>query len=165
MRKKLTLIFLLAVSVSAAASSWNFISAVNSDSSYYFFDADSIQRESGNILIWVKNVRKTSPDSDGAWATAIRYKIDCRQRNFQNMGASDYDYNNNFIKSYPKVGLVTVPPPDSIGEGIINVVCKSNFPNDKSANADYVRILDNDVFAATRRILDAVNGRIDKAPI
>lgn len=165
MKKIIALFFFLVAPVTSFASSWNIFWTVNSNSSVYFFDADSIQREPGQVMIWIKGVRKELPDADGAWATAIRYRIDCKKKTYQALSVSDYNSSNEFIKSYPKIGPVTTPAPDSVGEGIINVVCQNSFPNDKSKNSDYSKIEDNDIFAATKRLVRFQKDNADKAPI
>ncbi len=155
---------LLVISSSSYASSWHLVTNFYSKEIALFFDAESVEKQGDHRFVWYKFVRKNNADSDGAWSTATRYKIDCKNRTIQNFSTSDYDFNNKFLKSYPMSTQVKIPVPDSLGDEVVKVSCKSNFPNDKSESAPYIKLKDNDVFRATRTLADFDNVNIDKAP-
>lgn len=156
---------LLAASQAAYASAWHLLWSVQSEYSGFFFDAETVEKQGEFRLVWIKSVRKKSPDADGAWATASRYKINCKNRSYKFLSVSDYDLNNKFIRSYPSSSEDRAAPPDSIAEAIIITACKSNFPNDFSKDSDYWKLPDNDVFSATKKLREWDDKRTDKAPI
>ena len=158
------LVFGLAPMVSFA-SAWHLLWSVQSDNSGYFFDAETVEKQSEYRSVWIKSVRKRSPDADGAWASSYRYKINCKNKNYRILFVSDYDSSNRFIKSYPNPSEERSPPPDSIAEAILVTVCKSSFPNDSSEKSDYWKVPDNDVFSATRKLREWDDKKSDNAPI
>lgn len=140
------------------------VTSFNSREVALFFDAESVEKQGEFRFVWYKIVRKLNADGDGAWSTATRYKIDCKNKTIQNVAASDYDLNNRFIKSYTKFPPVNTPVPDSLGDEVVKVSCSNNFPNDISDKAQYFKLQDNDVFRATRILVDIDNPSADKAP-
>jgi hypothetical protein len=157
-------ISLIIFSSTVYASSWHLVTSFYSKEIALFFDAESVERQADYRFVWYKIVRKQIPDSEGAWSTATRYKVDCKNKTVQNLTTSDYDVNNKFIKSYPMSPQIKIPIPDSLADEVVKLSCKSNFPNDKSEASPYFKLKDNDVFRATRFLTDFDNGNIDKAP-
>ena len=162
-KKAIFCVSLLIASSSTHASIWNLVVDFYSKEVALFFDAESVEKQGDFRFVWYKIVRKNTVASDGSWSTAIRYKLDCKNKTLQNLSTSDYDVNNKFMKSYPS-GQVQMPIPDSLGDTVVKVSCKSNFPNDKSESSPYVKLNDNDVYKATRRLVDFDNGNYDRAP-
>ena len=147
------------------ASAWHLLWSVNSEYSGYFFDSETVEKQNEYRSVWIKTVRKRSPDADGAWASSSRYKINCKNKTYRILSVSDYDLNNRFIKSYPSPSEERSAPPDSVAEAILVTVCKSSFPNDSSEKSDYWKLPDNDVFSATRKLREWDDKKFDKAPI
>lgn len=112
----------------------------------------------------MKSVQTEKPDSSGSWATALRWRFNCSKKTIQALAWSSYDREGKFIKSGSTPGIESAAVPDSIGEGTMKVACQTNFPNDTSANSKYVKIQDNDVFAATRRMVEYKKSQTDNAP-
>ena len=146
----------------AAAATWYGMDLVT-DSSIYFFDADSVKKQSGIIEIWVKTVRISSPDRDGAWATATRWRIKCLDRTIQALASSDYDNSGKFIRAYNNPESPSPAYPDSIGEGMLQIACESSFP-DNSTDDKYWKLATDDVFEARDWYVRALSSRIDTAP-
>jgi len=101
----------------------------------------------------MKSVNTTKPDSDGSWATAFRWKINCAKRTIQTLAWSSYGNDGKFIRSGSTPGVESEVVPDSIGEGILKIACEPNFPNDKSGNS-YFKLEGIDVFQATRNYMN-----------
>lgn len=144
------------------ASTWNFV-WVGNENVRFFFDADSIEKTKDQIMIWMKTVQVKNPDTDGSWSTAARWKINCTRKTIQTIAMSTYTKQGNFIKSYSGVTDEQVVTPDSTGDGMLKIACKSNFPNDTSEK-EYFKLLDNDVFKATRNYGEFTSSQSDLAP-
>ena len=130
--RKLTAGLSLLLSVNVFASTWN-ATIVGNDTVAYFFDADTVQKTpDGHVLVWEKSVQKKQADSDGAWSTAWRVKLNCKKRTSQVLTSSDYGSDGQFIKSRNMPGVETEVVPDSIAEALLKIACEPNFPNDKS---------------------------------
>lgn len=164
MKTKVAALSLGLLSVTSAfASSWNYAWIGNDDATYYF-DAETVQKNPNKtILVWVKYVRNTTPENDGSWATASRWSLSCSKRTLQSLQSSAYDRDGKFIKSYPKPSDEQVVVPDSIGEAMLKLACEPTFPNDKSGKF-YVKLDDNDPFAATKRLIEYKQSQQDNAP-
>jgi len=147
---------------SAFASSWNFTS-VGNDETRYFFDAETVEKTRDITTLWVKTVQVNRPDTDGSWASALRWRINCVKRTIQGLGYSTYDKDGKFIKSSSSALLEDAVIPDSTGEAMLKIACEPNFPRDTSG-VKYLKIDDNDVFAATRRYTESRKSQIDSAP-
>lgn len=135
------------VSTSVSASAWNFVVSVGDDTTLYFFDADTVQKKGNVSTLWVKSVELDSPDKHGAWATALRWRIDCSARTIQTLAWSDYDNEGNFLKSNNQPASPRPATPDTVGESILEIACEPNFPRDMSGEK-YFKIVSNDVFQA-----------------
>jgi hypothetical protein len=162
--KYIIAIALLALSFLSHASSWYYLSTVGNEIASWFFDADSVELNNDHRLIWIKIVRHKNPDSDGAWATASRYKIYCKDKKYQTISNVDYDINNNYLKTYSRESLIQIPAPESNAEGLIKVVCRSGFPDSKSGSKFYLRIEDNDIYRAAKAINELIYSSKDLAP-
>jgi hypothetical protein len=158
------LLFLLAAVASpvASASSWYFLQA-GSEETRYFFDAESIERSKSTVVVWVKAVQVTKAEDDGSWSGAMRWRFQCTRRTLQSLSESRYNKDGVFLRAFPKAGSESAVVPESTGEAIMKIVCKSNFPYDKSG-ADYFRLKSNDVYQATRSYADLINSQSDSAP-
>ncbi len=153
---------LVMTSISCFASNWHFAWAGNKDTRY-FFDAESIERSKDSILVWVKTVQVNQVDSDGSWATAMRSRFNCSKRTIQILAVSQYDRDGKFLRSSPASSTESAVTPDSMGEAMLKIVCKTNFPNDKSGN-DYLKVEGNDVVQATKIWADMISSQTDSAP-
>lgn len=163
-KKICTTSFLLLLSASTLASSWNFISIGNFDKYLYFFDADTVDKSSGsNINIWVKSVAIKTPSNGEAWSTAVRWKINCAKRSTQIIACSEYGHDGKFLKSGSATGQENEVVPNSMGEEMLKIIYEPNFPNDKSEK-NYSEIKTNGIFQATKNYIDAKNSEIDNAP-
>ena len=151
------------LSTSAMSATWfAFVDASTVDA-YYFFDADTVIKDRDVTTIWLKTVRKVTADNDGAWANAAKWKVGCKARTIQTLTSSDYDKAGQFIKSYNNPESVNEIVPDSVGETVSKIACAADFPKNTSGK-DYFKINDNDVFASTRRALEARKSTVDSAP-
>lgn len=148
---------------SAAASTWNYV-WVGNDESQIFFDADTVEKlKDKTVLVWIKSVQTSSPDSDGSWATALRWKFNCSKRTLQPLMWSSYDQDGKFIKSNSTPGDESAVIPDSLGEGMLEVACEASFPNDTSGKS-YFKLKNNDPMQATKNIVEYKKSQIDRAP-
>ena len=166
-RRKCTLLYaaaalLTVIHFPANASSWYFTLAGNEDT-VYFFDSESMEKSKEMITLWVKTVQVRQPDTDGSWATAFRWKMNCSKKTIQTLAWSSYDKTGKFIKSYSNHGAEQPVVPDSTGEAMLKLACTPGFPNDPSGKP-YVKLDDNDVFHATRSYEEARKSQIDTAP-
>ena len=150
------------ISTLACASNWHFAWVGNKETRY-FFDAESIERTKDAIIVWVKMVQVSQIDTDGSWATALRWRFNCPKKAIQTLAASLYDKDGKFIRSSSGTSTEQVVVPDSTGEAMLKIVCKANFPNDKSGN-EYFRVENNDVFQSTRNYAEMISSQTDAAP-
>lgn len=146
------------------ASTWNtFAKAFNTESALFFFDSDTVIRQPDMVTLWVKYVNTKAPDADGSWLTAQRYVFTCSKRTAQVMTTSLYDKDGKFFKSLPNPGRATDIVPDTILEQILQAVCTSDFPKNKSRDL-YFPVEDNDIVSHTKRWVEYVETLKDKAP-
>ena len=150
------------ISGAASASSWHFAWVGNKETTYYY-DAESIERSKDTITVWVKTVQVNRADTDGSWASALRWRFNCSKRTIQSLAVSLYDKDGKFLRSSNNPGAEDAAIPDSTGEAMLKIACKPNFPNDKSGN-DYFKLENNDVFQATRNYADMISSQTDAAP-
>lgn len=154
---------LFAINVAPAhASSWNLTAAGSTDSALYF-DADTVEKAKGVVTIWVKTVQYYEADSDGSWSRASRWRINCANKTIQTLASSTYTADGKFISSPTPSLAIAVVTPDSVGEGMLKIACDGNFPNDKS-KTKYFKLDSNDVFQATKAIVEAEKKATDTAP-
>jgi hypothetical protein len=146
----------------AIASNWHFAWVGNKEIRY-FFDAESIEKTKEAITVWVKTVKTSQADSDGSWATALRWRFNCSKKTIQSLSMSLYDKDGKFLRSSQGSNADEPVVPDSTGEAMLKIVCKPGFPNDKSGN-EYFKVEDNDVFRATKTYVDLLGSQIDSAP-
>ena len=144
------------------AATWYGMDVI-SDDSMYFFDADTVERSPGAVVVWVKTVRISSADRHGAWSTAFRWRVNCSARTIQILAFSDYDNSGKFIRSINNPGTASPVYPDSTGEGVLKIACESNFPNDPSPDK-YWKLASNDIFEARDAYVRYQNSQIDTAP-
>ena len=167
MRATRTGSYLLAVFAScfastAAAATWYGIDVI-SDENMYFFDADTVERRSGTVDVWVKTVRISSADESGAWSTAFRWRFNCSAKTMQGLAWSDYDNSGKFIRSHNNPGSPSPVFPDSTGEGMLKIICEPSFPKDVSEEK-YWKLAANDVFEARDAYVRHQKSKIDTAP-
>ena len=146
----------------AMASNWHFAWVGNKEVRY-FFDVESIERAKDIIIVWIKTVQMSQPDTDGSWASAMRWRFNCPKKTIQSLAISFYDREGKFLRSGTGGSTESVVIPDSTGEAMLKIACKPGFPNDKSGD-DYFRVENNDVFQATKNYADMLNSKIDSAP-
>ncbi len=164
MKKSLFAVILCFTSItSAIASNWHY-SSVGNDDVYYFFDADTIVKNTDKtILLWIKTVQATKVDTDGSWASAVRWKVNCTNRTIQTLMWSTYDEDGKFIKSSSAIGTAQGVVPDSTGEAMLKIACEASFPNDKSEKK-YFKLKNNDPFLTTRNLVEYNKSQVDQAP-
>lgn len=144
------------------ASSWNYASAGN-DSMKFYFDADSIEKAKGVVTVWIKIVYTGELTEEGVRARAMRWRINCTKKTIQRLTASTYDDNGKFISSTTSAGTEDAVIPDSTGEAMQKIACEPTFPNDKS-NPNYFKLESNDVYQATKNLVDYEKSKKDTAP-
>jgi hypothetical protein len=152
---------------SAFASEWNNFTTANNHDHEYFFDAASVEKSKDVSTVWIKTVRTYTPDSDGSWATALRWRLNCQKKTIQTLAWSTYDADGKFIKSGSNASSEDAAIPDSIGEGILKASCMADFPkNTPATNPVYFKLdkFNNDIFAATKRFVELRKSRVDNAP-
>jgi hypothetical protein len=152
----------ISLSPSAFSATWNNM-AVGFNKSLYFFDADTVEKNANSVTLWIKTVQISAPDTQGAWATAVRLRINCTAKTFQTLAASDYDNEGNFIKASNKSESPAIAAPDTTGESIIKIACESNFPRDTSEKY-YYKVEGNDIFKFRDDYLRYLNAKVDTAP-
>lgn len=148
------------IAFNVQAATWYGFTGARGDHSIYFFDLDTVIKQPGSVTIWVKSVRSEKwPDSDGAYSTASKDTYSCTNRTVQTLVEVNYGLDQRHLSTKSKPGKASDIIPDSVAETIWKTVCMKGFPDSKSK--DYVRVGDNDIYAATKRILDAED---DPAP-
>ena len=152
----------LAFSQSALSATWNY-SGVGNDDANYFFDQDTVAKTGDTVMVWMKSVQTRNLDTDGSWATAYKWRINCAKRTMQTLTASAYEKNGKFINSLSTPGREEEVIPDSLGEGILKIACEADFPKNKPGKK-YLPVADNDIFAATRRYVEWSDSRKNQAP-
>lgn len=162
---RLTLIaVLLMLGGTAFASTWNVLLGVGNDETRYFFDSDTVVKtRDRNILVWLKAVQTTKANSDGSWAVALRWKMNCSKNTIQIISYSSYNRDGKLILSDSKPRMEHEAAPDSIGEAVLKIACEPIFPNDKS-NISYYRLDGVDVFQATKIFVELMKDQNDSAP-
>ena len=147
MHKFIVAVALLICSSVANAANWYMFSSNYSNDSLFFFDHDTVTRHGDEVTLWEKYVRDLDkPDTDGSYSTAMKVTYSCSKRTSRHHTYSTYDKNGDFIRSSQFPGEVTDIVPDSVGEGLLKVVCGKNFPREK-AKGDYFPVKYNDIFA------------------
>ncbi|WP_203415158.1 surface-adhesin E family protein [Pseudoxanthomonas suwonensis] len=132
------------------------------DKTLYFFDADTVEKSPGGVSVWVKTVRTRQPDTDGSWATAIRWRINCSGRTIQTLSWSTYNNSGEFIESNNKPSSPSPVTPDTTGEAVLKIACGANFP--REANKGYFKLDSNDVFKARDNWVRYQDSQVDTAP-
>lgn len=147
------------------AANWQIYATTNTDTAYFFFDSETVIRQGDTVTIWNKYVNDQSkPDSDGSYATSTRYVYNCSKRTTQALTSAIYDKDGKFISTYPNPGKPTEVIPDSVGEGMLKVVCTPDFPKNKSRSL-YYPATDNDVFKHAADLFDFQRAKYtDPAP-
>jgi len=115
------------------------------------------------VTVWIKSVQRRQTDDDGSWATASRWQISCSKRTIQTLAQSIYRRDGTFMRSFPGSARVSEIVPDSVGEVIHKAACSPSFPKTVQG-APYFKILDNDIFAATQRVVEYEDSQTDTAP-
>lgn len=166
MKKRIIAAISLSLFVSAGfASEWNNFLSINQKDDEYFFDAESVEKSKDIVSVWIKSVRTYTADSDGSWSKAIRLRMNCPRRTIQVVSSSTYNSDGKFIKSSSSVGSEEIAIPDSIGDGLLKVVCLADFPKNTPATKDsYFRLKGNDIFLATKIFVELRKSSIDNAP-
>ena len=138
---------------------------IKDDEAAYFFDENTVVKKNGSAIIWTKLVQKRNPLTDGSWATASKMQINCTNRTIQSLGFSSYDKSGKFINSHSLTSRELEVTPGSIGDELIRIICRRDFPKSKAGkDADYTRLENNDIFEMTRKIVDWEDSKQDKAP-
>lgn len=156
MKKKLIALLLvgLGAACNANAATWYAFTENGSDTASYFFDWDTVSKRSGVITLWTKTVHRSSVSREnGIQSFANKRAFDCKKRTVQSLTEVQFDKSGEHIKTVSKPMAAQEAVPGSIGEGLWQVICARDFPNRKSSS--YVRVDDNDVFAATERMFDS----------
>ena len=149
----------------AFASEWNNFTSVRSGDTEYFFDAESVNKAKDVVTLWVKTVRKNTPDANGSWATAFQQRVNCQKKTVQTLSWSLYDATGKFLESNSDGGQERSVVPDSVGEAIQKTVCLAAFPKSTPATKNsYFKILSNDVFLATKIFIESDKKLVDNAP-
>ncbi|WP_448479903.1 surface-adhesin E family protein [Pseudoxanthomonas mexicana] len=153
---------LMTCAADAAAATWNYIAAGN-EKTLYFFDADTVQKTGNAVTLWVKTVRTRQADSDGSWATALQWRINCASRTIQTLSWSSYNNSGDFIESNNKPSSPTPATPDTTGEAVLKIACEPSFPKDTSGK-NYFKLDANDVFKARDNWVRHQDSQVDLAP-
>lgn len=156
------LTFCSLVASNARASTWNF-AWVGNDEVRYFFDADTVEKNKELVTVWIKTVQTATPDNDGTWARALRWRMNCSKRTILSLASSTYDKDGKFIRSGTPSGSETPVVPDSTGESMLKIACEANFPRDTSGE-NYFELNGTDVFQATKNYVDMKKSQVDSAP-
>jgi hypothetical protein len=146
----------LLIGTTAKASAWYMLWSGNNERRF-FFDAESIERNGGQITVWIKTVK-----TDLTGASAVRWRASCAKKTLQMLTWSDYDGQGKFIKSGSGTDEQDVIP-DTMGDVLLKIVCEPNFPKDTSGKS-YMRAFDNDVFLTTKRYMEIERANTDTAP-
>lgn len=144
-----SIILVLLFATEASAATWYTFAKDYSDTALYFFDQETVIRQSDTITIWIKYVNdQTAPDTDGSFATARKSTYNCTKRTIQALTTVTYDKAGKFIRTFPDAGRVADAIPGSVGEGLLKTVCAPDFPKNKSGDL-YFPVDGNDIFKHT----------------
>ena len=146
----------------ALASTWNYIGG--SDSTFYFFDADTVEKSDKNVTVWIKTVQTEQLNTDGSWAMALRWKMNCSKRTYQSLAFSTYDKDGKFIQSFSDPSTESPVVPDTTTEAMLKIACEPTFPHDTSGKK-YVKVPNNDIFQFTKVVVKNKKSQKDVAPL
>lgn len=124
------------------AATWYYYSVTSN--SVLFFDKDSVIKNAGNVTLWEQSVRLRTADEYGDWSGKTRWQINCTAKTVKMLQRVDYGKEGNVTYSSDKPSSPSGVIPETIGEYLVTMACKPNFPNDKSGKS-YEKIPDNDV--------------------
>lgn len=142
--KKLIVLALAAVSMSAQAADWYFLNTSNRNAAHYF-DAATIIRNGSQIDVWMKNARLFSPNpSTQAWTVTVRWRIDCAARTLQSLSSSWHDEKDGLLFSENKVGALSLIAPESAADAWHAMLCDKQFPRPQSDQ--YFKVANLSVF-------------------
>jgi hypothetical protein len=117
------IVFPYSVSTQAHSSGWTYISS--SDAHDMYILPGSVENIGNHKKAWVRfNNRNTD-----ATYTVNQLYFDCKNRSFLAKSKFEYKSNGDIINSenYPVIAnLFVEPPPRSIGNAIIDLVCNHN---------------------------------------
>ncbi|NYG33606.1 surface-adhesin E family protein [Sphaerotilus montanus] len=148
----------------AGAATWYGFNKIYTDKNMYYFDRDTVMKTSISTTLWVKVVTDTTQEqNDGIYSVALKYFYNCSARTLQVMVSANYDKTGKFLKSFNEPGRAQDIIPDSIGEGIMRVVCASDFPKSKSRDV-YFPIEDSDLYKNTNEYFEYIRSKADPAP-
>lgn len=147
----------------ATASTWNVFNHAFNDDTLFYFDADTVQKQSDTVTLWLKYVKLIKADSDGSWSTAMKYTLTCSTRKYQVFASSTYDKDGKFMASNSNPGTQKDITPDSLIEEMHKVSCQKDFPKNKSREK-YFPVDDNNIFAHSKRYVEYVESKKDAAP-
>ena len=153
-RHSLAVIFLggilLFPALPVLASTWN--AAYVMKDVYFFFDADTVEKNKDTVDVWIKTVQTTKAKEDGTWSIVLRWHFNCSRRTSSILTYTTYDKDGNMLHSFNIPDQEVLVVPDSSGEAMLKMACKANFPNDASGN-EYEAIKGNDPVKFTEELV------------
>lgn len=142
-----SLVLALSCVSGAQAASWYMFNNHYTDTSFFYFDHDTVTKQGSTVTIWVKSVNDQNfPNSDGSLSAAIKDSYDCAKRTVRTLTATTYGKNAQFIRTNSNPGKAEDVIPGSIGEGLLKTVCAPDFPKNKSGDFYFGPIVNNNIF-------------------
>jgi hypothetical protein len=145
---KFLLIYFSIFSANVNAATWYGFSHAWTDNVSPYFDKDTIIKSNGTITLWIKWVfNPVIKRTDGVYAYAEKVTYICGSKKHQRLFSSEYDSNNEFLRSYPKPRDPEDIIPGSLGEDISKIICTPSFPqlipNEAAYKLEGVGVIDD----------------------
>jgi len=152
-------------SVTAHAGTWYAFSDIDVNDTVFFFDSETVARQGDSVTFWAMGIREAnSPNPDGSYSTAVKWVYSCSKRTAQELTVSAYGKTGQFIRADANPSRERDVIPGTVDETILETVCASDFPQDRSGK-HYFRIKGNDIYRAAKDVFDSKNAQnIDPAP-
>lgn len=114
---------LVALSIPAAAATWNVIWDNVSAKTVWMFDSEGIVKKNGNTLVWANMYFNPKTAKGNVVQSKVRYSINCANRTLQTLSVTDYGPDGNVQNSSLASSAIADAIPDTLGEGLVIAVC------------------------------------------
>ena len=150
-----------AICVAAAtpclAAHWLGFSKVGSDSVIPFIDADTFGKRGPIATFWIQYVHNPSTLAAGdSYVVTVKQAYNCAKRTSESLTATHYGKGGIVLFTNATPTAATEVVPDSLAEGILEVVCKPGFPT-KAANDSYTPVAGNDPVAEAHMLFQRID--------
>jgi hypothetical protein len=141
MRKPLFALLASTFLTAAAAQSdgWHFMLKPPKKDALVFFDAATLSRQAGKVVIVFKHVQREQPLSDGSHAVALKESFNCAARTAQILAISTYGQHGELRDADTTPDKVEAVQTDTLEEMKLDMVCTPDFLSGRP-NAKYLPV-------------------------